>query len=244
MKTITLLGLGEFNQQLLEELLRYRSVDLILLDEDSEVIEQYKDRVKRAYIADAGYAATIGKVVPANTYAAVVDLGEESEAAVVAVNYLRKAHVPHILAKADSRGFAETLLAVGATQVIQPQVEVARRIAPPLLLQSMMSYMPISASLVVSEVVVPAALHGKTMLTGELRSAHHVNVVGIRKGPSEAYNFPDPEYLFKQGDAVLLVGRREDISQFAGGEISAVSRHEKLSFFRRLIPRGDRRPRI
>lgn len=241
MKTIVLLGLGEFNQQLLEELLRYSHLDIILLDSDREIIEHFKERVKRAYIADAEYLETIGKVVPAKTYAVVIDLGEQSEAAVVAVNHLRRLNIERIIAKADSSGFAETLRAVGATQVIEPQAEVAKRISPPLLLQSMNSYVPISPRLVVSEVVVPAALLGETMLSGALRSVHRVNVVGVRKGPEAVYTFPDPSYVFTPEDALMVVGSREDIAKFAGGVVSALAGLEKVSFFRRLLPRSDRR---
>ncbi len=243
MKTMVLLGLGEFNQQLLEELLRFPDVDIILLDSDSENIEHYKERVKRAYIADAGYIETIRKVVPRTTYAAVVDLGERSEAAVLAVNCLRQIRIERIIAKADTPGFAETLRAVGATQVVEPEVEVAQRISPPLLLQSMNSYVPISQRLVVSEVIVPSALHGETMLSGKLRRVHHVNVVGVRKGPGAVYSFPDPSYVFAPDDALMVVGTREDIAKLAGGEVSALAKLEKVSFFRRLLPRADRRGR-
>ena len=240
MKTIVLLGLGEFNRQLIEELVRFPKVKLVLVDSERDLIEPYKDRVGRAYIADAGDEETLTKVVPSRTHAAVVDMGEDSGAAVVAVNHLRRMNVRWIIAKTDSPGFAETLKAVGASQVIVPPAEVAGRLAPPLLLHLMTTYVPISNRLVVAEVSVPAELRGKTMVTGEVRSAHRVNVVAIRKGSRAEYTFPDTAYVFNADDAVLVVGERDDISKFAGGEAGATRKLERVHFFRRLIARRDR----
>ncbi|WP_455382463.1 potassium channel family protein [Salinispira pacifica] len=240
MKTIALIGLGEFNQQLIEELLLYRKIELILIDRDPDLVEQFKERVNRVFIADASSAQTLQKIIPEGLFAAVIDLGEQSDAAVLAVNHLRKMGAKRIIAKADSRGFAETLRRVGAAQVIEPQAEVARRIAPPLLLQSMKSYMQISPGIVVSEVDVPEELEGKTMITGDLRGAHRVNVVALRKAASSVYSFPDPAYEFVRGDALLVVGSKNDISKFAGAEISALGSIERAPFFRRLLGRGER----
>ena len=62
--------------------------------------------------------------------AAIVDLGDRIEASILVTNYLKKLGVRAIIARAESQEHGEILDLVGATKVVFPNQEAARRIAP------------------------------------------------------------------------------------------------------------------
>lgn len=228
---------------MLEELLA-SNAEILIVDKDREVVDQYKDRVAAAYVADVLKEETIRKIIPPDIDAVIVDLGDRVEASILLVNYLKKLGVKRILAKAETDEHGEILEIVGAHQVVFPNKEAARRIAPPLILSTVFNYMPISKGLVMAEVSVPRKLAGKTLIEVDLRKNYRVNAVAVNKSGSEEYEFVSPSYLFEEGDILLLVGREEDIGDFSGTTVPAASKRDMVSVLKRFFGRQKGRREI
>ena len=195
---------------MLEELIETHC-EILIIDKDSEVIENYKEKVAAAYVADAINEEIIRKLVPDTIDAAIVDLGGKIEVSILVTNYLKKMGIKTIIAKAESDEHGEILKLVGATRVVFPNGEAAKRIAPLLLSSYIFSYMPISNDLVIAEVKVPDIFVGKTLLELNLRKDYQLNVVAFRKGGGEEYAYFSPEYRLDSDDVFLVVGREEDL---------------------------------
>jgi trk system potassium uptake protein TrkA len=108
MKQFAIIGLGFFGKRMLEELVD-TGCEVLIIDKDAEVIEQYKDKVTASYIADAISEEIINRIVPSSIDAAIVDLGDNLEVSILVTNYLKKLGVRRILAKAESDQHAEIL---------------------------------------------------------------------------------------------------------------------------------------
>jgi trk system potassium uptake protein TrkA len=235
MKQFAIIGLSRFGRRLLEEFLA-TDAELIIIDKDREVIELYKDKVASAYIADVLNEEIIRKLVPSSIDAAVVDLGDRVEASILVTNYLKKLGVKEIIARAESREHGEILDLVGATKVVFPNLEAAKRIAPFLISSQIFSYLPISSELVIAEVKAPEKLFGKSLVEVDMRRKYNLNVIAYRKLGGEEYFFYAPEYRL-QGDDILLVGGRErDIGAFTGEKLPAGTR-KITGLFRRFFSR-------
>jgi len=111
MKQFAIIGLGNFGVRVLEEMLQL-NVEVMVIDRDSELIEEYKDRVAAAYVVDAIKEDLIRKVVPDTIDAAIVDLGHTTEASILCTNYLAKMGIARVIAKAetDQHGISEPVL--------------------------------------------------------------------------------------------------------------------------------------
>jgi trk system potassium uptake protein TrkA len=211
MKQFAIIGLSRFGRRLLEELLETDS-EIIVIDKDREVIDLYKDKVASAYIADAINEEIIRKLIPATIDAAVVDLGDRLEASILVTNYLKKMGVREIIARAESKEHGEILDLVGATKVVFPNQEAARRIAPFLVSSQIFSYMPISKELVIAELRVPEKFYGKSLIEVDMRRLYRLNVIAYRKLDKEEYYFYAPEYRLQADDVLLVGGAEEDIA--------------------------------
>jgi trk system potassium uptake protein TrkA len=235
MKQFAIIGLSFFGKRMLEELVD-TGCEILIIDKDAEVIEQYKDQVAASYIADAISEEVINKIVPSTLDAAIVDLGDNLEVSILVTNYLHKLGVKRIIAKAESDQHAEILELVGATEIILPNREAARRVAPLLLSSILFSYLPISREFAIAEMRAPEKYLGKTLIEANLRQQHGLNVIALRKSDSEEYTYFLPDYRLQQEDMLLVAGKEEHISEFAKVELPAV-REGIPGVFNRLFSR-------
>ncbi len=215
MKQFAIIGLGNFGVRVLEEML-VQSVEVMIIDRDEQLIEDYKDRVAAAYVVDAIKEDLIRRIVPDTIDAAIVDLGHTTEASILVTNYLAKMGIEKIIAKAETDQHGQILSIVGATDVIYPNREAAKRITLPLLSHSLASYFPISKGMVIAELALPERFHGKSLIEADLRNKHRLNVIAVRHQADIEYRFIEPTHRIQPGDTVLAVAREEDVSKMAG----------------------------
>jgi trk system potassium uptake protein TrkA len=235
MKQFAIIGISRFGERIIEELMDSGS-EIILIDKDRDTIELYRDKVAAAYVADALNEDLLEKLVPRTIDAAIVDPGERTEVSILAVHYLKKMGIKEIIVRADSDEHEEVLKLVGATRIVRPNTEAARRIAPFLISSLVFSYLPISKELVVAEIKAPEPFVGKSLVELDLRKQYRLNVIAYRKVDQEDYAFYAPEYRLQADDLLLVAGAEEDIARFTEERLPAGGRG-LVGFFRRLLQR-------
>jgi len=238
MKQFAIIGISIFGERMLEELSE-TSCEILIIDKDAEIIEKYKEKVTSAYIADVINQETIKKLIPATIDAAIVDLGDKIEVSILVTNYLSKLGIRKIIVKAETDEHAEILNIVGATQIVFPNREAAKRITPLLVSSLLFNYMPISNGLVMAEVKVPDGYTGQTLIEADLRRTQQLNVIAIRKEEESDYEFFSPDYRLQNDDIFLLVGKEKNVSSFSGMDIS-LRKSGFTGFFKTLFGRKNR----
>ncbi len=234
MKQFAIIGLGAFGLRMLEEMLTLTN-EIIIIDKDRAIIDKYKDVAKAAYVTDAINEKALMKIIPPEIDAVIVDLGGKIEASIMAINYLKKMGVKEIIAKAQSDEHGEVLEMVGATKVVYPDREAAKRVVPMLASSILFNFLPISAGLSLAEVKANENCLGKTLIEANLRKEFGLNVVAMRKIDSGDFSFIyDPAYVFSEDDVLLIAGSEDNILRFSSG---LASREKKSlnSVFRSLF---------
>lgn len=220
MKQFAIIGLGAFGLRMLEEMLTLTN-EIIIIDKDRSIIDKYKDVAKAAYVSDAINEKALMKIIPPEIDAVIVDLGGKIEASIMAINYLKKMGIKEIIAKAQSDEHGEVLEMVGATKVVYPDREAAKRVVPMLASSILFNFLPISAGLSLAEVKANENCLGKTLIEANLRKNFGLNVVAMRKIDSEDFSFMyDPAYVFQEDDVLLIAGNEENIIRFSSGMAS------------------------
>ncbi|MFP4374429.1 MAG: potassium channel family protein [Spirochaetaceae bacterium] len=215
MKQFALIGIGVFGRRVLDELLEY-DVEILIIDRDEEVVQEYEDRVAAAYVANGIRRDTLERIVPETVDAAIIDLGKNTEASILVSNYLSKMGVRKIIAKAETEQHGEILSIAGATDVIYPNREAALRLVLPLVSASMLNYFPIGKNLVIAELELPEQFEGKSLVEADLRKNYKVNVIAVRKHGRDEYDFVSPVYQIEAGDVLLAAGEEENIADMPG----------------------------
>jgi trk system potassium uptake protein len=239
MKQFAIIGLGSFGQRMLEELVAITN-EIILIDKDRDVIEKYKDRTKAAYITDAFNEAALKRIIPQEIDAVIVDLGGKIEVSIMTTNYLKKMNIREIIVKAQTDEHGEVLSMVGATLVVYPDYEAAKRITPMLASKFLFNYMPVSESLAIAEVRANEFCIGKSLLQADLRKRFSLNIVALRKKDGGDFTFVnDPSYIFTEDDILLIAGEETNILKFS----AIARRHEEVfleGIFRKLFNKSER----
>lgn len=215
MKQFAILGLSWFGKDVLDELLEF-GADVMIVDKDRQVIDAYRDQPVTAIVMDIVNEENLRRALPQGLDGVVIDMGDKIEASILATSYCRKIGIPRIYVKAVTEGHAEILELVGATKIVFPNREAAKRITPLLVSSGLLNYLPVSGNLVIAELVVPERFFGRSLLEANLRKNNGINLISVRNGDEE-YGLFSPEYRFRPGDIALVSGLDESIEAFANG---------------------------
>lgn len=236
MKQFAIIGLGAFGLRMLDELLTITN-EIIIIDKDKEIIDKYKDIAKAAYITDAINERALLKIIPPEIDAVIVDLGGKIEVSIMTTNYLKKMGIEEIIVKAQTDEHGEVLKMVGATEVIFPDREAAKRITPMLASSFLFNFMPISANLALAEVRANENCIDKTLLDANLRKTFGLNVVAMRKiDKGEFFFINDPAYCFTDQDVLLVAGSEDNINKFSRNP-ERIQKKTIGTLFRDLFPK-------
>ncbi|GAB1482328.1 hypothetical protein MASR2M78_11430 [Treponema sp.] len=124
--------------------------------------------------------------------------------------------ITKIIVKAETEAHAEILDLVGATKIVFPNREAAKRITPLMISSSLLNYLPVSGSLVIAEIEIPESILGKTLLESNLRKQYAINLISVKNGVDEEYGLFTPEYIFRPGDIALVSGTNSALDAFTG----------------------------
>jgi len=237
LKQIAILGLGYFGRNVLEELLEMR-VDVFIVDKERSLIDRYKDHAAGAVVLDVLNVETLRKILPDGIDAVVIDLGDQVEASILAASYCKKLKIGTIIVKAETESHGEILELVGATRVIFPNQEAAKRITPLLFSSVLLSYFPVSGKLVIAELAIPENLLGKKVGTVNFAD-YNLSLISVRTSQEEFSPY-DPEHVFSPGDVGLFSGSDEGIERFTGHILREKQPSPLLERFRKLFIHGKK----
>lgn len=209
-KHICVIGLGEFGSELAKELSRHAEV--LVLDQDENRINAVMDQVQRALILDVRDFASLSSVVSAEFDEAIVSIGEDLEASILCTLHLRKIGVRSIQAKAKTEDHAAILRSVGATEVIFPERETARRLAAQIINPNLLDFVPLEEDYRVMDVAPPDAFYSSSLEALNLRKNFGVFVIAVRELVPPRFVFlPDPSFVIKPSDVLVMIGREKDL---------------------------------
>jgi len=214
-KLVCVIGLGQFGCELAKSL----AVDceVLALDLDQRRVDDIADFVQRALVLDARDLEALRAAVSPDFDEAVVSMGENLESSILCALHLSQVGVPSIRAKALTEDHASILRMVGATHIIFPERETARRVAAQIVRPNLVDYLPLEGEYLVQDVQLPAAFVGYSI--GELRLRTHFNalVIAVRRTVEPSFVFlPSPDYVCESGDILVMIGRKDDLDTLEG----------------------------
>ena len=138
-KLVCVIGLGQFGCKLAKSL----AVDceVLALDLDQRRVDDIADFVQRALVLDARDLEALRAAVSPDFDEAVVSMGENLESSILCALHLSQVGVPSIRAKALTEDHASILRMVGATHIIFPERETARRVAAQIVRPNLVDYL-------------------------------------------------------------------------------------------------------
>lgn len=198
------IGLGRFGTSLAKALVQ-QGHDVVAVDVDPRRVQALSSELTHVIQIDATNEDALREIGADNFDTAVVCIGYDFEANLLATVLLRRLGVQRIIAKARTRTQKEILKQVGANEVVLPEHEAGLRLAQRLSAVDFVDYLQLSPEMSVVEMLVPNHLHGHSLIEADLRRQYGLTVLAIKRGNQFQFN-PEPETRLEGGDELLVVG--------------------------------------
>lgn len=214
-RTFAVIGLGQFGSTVALELARMGD-RVIGLDDDEDRVAPLADKIAHAIIADARDDAALREAGVAECDVAVVAIGENLEANILAAMNLRLIGVKTVWAKAQSRTHHRILSRIGVDRVVQPEHDMGKHIAHTLHSPFLRDYMLLGNGLSAVNIDVPDGYDNKPFSALGMNRFEGVHCAGMMRGQSFTPCFEmDADQALRRGDRLLFVGKPETLRRLA-----------------------------
>lgn len=219
MKRIGIIGAGRFGSSLAECLAEH-GAEVLLIDSDREIVQEFSEFVTKAVEGDVTNARTLEDAGFNECDVVVVAIGTNLEGSIMATVNCKELGVPTVVAKANSDLHGKILKRVGADLVVYPNRDCAKRIARTLLSKGSVDLFEISDGLSVAEIDVPEPLKNRSLAEAEVRNRYGVTVLCIRRlaeDPTQPRTviIPTASEVIQPDDKLLVFGVDKQIDDIA-----------------------------
>lgn len=214
MKQFAIIGLGTFGYYLATHLYE-KGHDVLAIDKNKQRVQEIKDSVSQAIIADATDRRAIESFSIKEMDAAVVCIGSDLSASILATLNLNDIGVKRVLAKAITESHGRILLKVGAQEVLFPEKDLAISLAERLHNPSVLDYLPFLEGYSMIELVVPKSFIGKELKDLDLINQYGIQVLAVKNIlPDQLNMIPTGKCVLKNGDTLILLGPNNALDLF------------------------------
>ena len=215
MKRFIIIGLGNFGSGAAETLAA-RGHEVIAVDSDETRVDAMATRIERAAVGDATQVSVLKRIGAEHVDAAIVSVGDDITASILATLALRDLEVPHIYVKVISIDHARVMERQGVTETIFPERESAIALGYRLAANGLINYIRLGPGFSIQEMAVPHSWLGRNLRELELRRRFQVQVVALRDVLQDQwFPAPDPDRPLRDSDTLVISGREEDLSSVA-----------------------------
>ena len=182
----------------------------MVVDHDYDLIQGLATKVTTAIQCDLTDAAAVNELGISNFDTAVIAIGSNLEASIMATLSSKDRGVPRIIAKASSEMQARILQKLGADQIIYPEIDMGERLARSLSGSNLMEYIHFSDEYSIIEVKVKKEWIGKNLIEIDFRNKYHLNVIAYRRNKNTIVS-PSAKEPLEKDDFFILIGEEKYI---------------------------------
>lgn len=211
MKSIIIFGAGKFGSSLTKELSK-SDIEIMVVDKNHDAIEDLSDYVDLAMEVDISDDKAMEELGISNFDMAVVAIGSDLEASILATLASVEAGVESIIAKVGSNKQAQILKKLGVSNLIYPERDLAIRLANSITKSDIISYLHFSNEYSIVEADVKKSWVGKSLIDLNLREKYGFNIVALIRESNTIIN-PKPDLKFQAKDKVVIVGHDDELNK-------------------------------
>ncbi|AVQ98898.1 Ktr system potassium uptake protein A [Oceanobacillus picturae] len=206
------IGLGRFGGSICREL-SMEGMEVLVIDNDEDKINEYKNIASHAVIADATDEASLKELGIKNIDHVIVAIGDNIQASILTTVILTDLGIKKITVKAQNDYHEKILNKIGADNVVHPERDMGKRIAHNIISNNILDYLELSDDHSIVEVKAGEKMVGKTLIDLDIRANYGCNVVAIKQGKDINVS-PAAEDVLVEEDVLIVIGSDKDISRF------------------------------
>ena len=216
MQKFAIIGLGRFGA-LLAAKLTSAGHEVIAIDRNRRIIEEMRDKVTVAVVTDVTDDQALKAQGVAVVDAAVVGIGDDFEAAVLATVVLKKLGVARVVSRATTEIRRDILRRVGADEIVNPEAESADSWSVRLGWPQFLSHFELEPGFSVIEMRTPKPWVGQTLIELHPRANLGVQVVAVKDPPPDEADvmkvrMPRADQALEPGQVLMIMGPDEALA--------------------------------
>ena len=212
MKSILLIGMGKFGQTLGTRLLNMGD-EVMIVDKNEDIINALAPKYTNALIANCMNADNLSTMDIPSFDVCVVAIGDDFQSSLEITSLLKDLGAKYVVSKATTEIQRKFLLRNGADEVIYPDRDIAEKLAVKLNSAKVYDYIELDAEYSIFELAVPSEWYRKKIVDVNPRRKYDIKILTIKKG-HKIVSSPNAEYVFEDGDHMVVFGNTEKILAF------------------------------
>lgn len=216
MKRFIVIGLGNFGFYMAKTLYEDGN-EVLAIDRNRDRIARIQDLVSEAMILDAIHKESLTGLGIPQAEAIVVSMGDDISNSILTTLYLKELGAKKIVAKCQDEDHARILEKLGAHEIIFPEKAMAQKVAKGLSKGNILDFIPLSEDYTIVEAAPPVEFVGKSLKELKLKTIYHVYIIAVNQLIPPAFILSPPgDFVIKDSDGLVLLGREKDIQQIKG----------------------------
>jgi len=212
-KTCMVVGLGRFGKAVCERLTELGE-SVIGVDKVRARVEELSDVIDLAAQVDATDEDALVKAGAKEADIAVVAIGENIEASILATTILIGLGVPAVTARAQNAIHAKVLARIGASRVYSPERDLGHRVAEHISQPVLAQFTELPGSdFLVGEITPTGEMVGKSLVELEFRNRYNAVVLLVKRGENSF--LPRADTVIEETDSLVIAALRQNIGQLA-----------------------------
>ena len=212
MKSVLLIGMGKFGQTLGERLLNMGD-EVMIVDKNEDIVNTLAPKYTNALIANCMNENNLRTMDIPSFDVCVVAIGDDFQSSLEITSILKDLGARYVVSKATTEIQRKFLLRNGADEVVYPDHDIAEKLAVKLNSAKVFDYIELDAEYSIFEIAVPTEWYRKKIVDVDPRRRYGINILTIKKG-RKIVTSPDAEYVFDDGDHMVIFGNTEKILAF------------------------------
>ncbi|MFZ2633386.1 MAG: TrkA family potassium uptake protein [Desulfosalsimonadaceae bacterium] len=213
MKKFAVIGLGNFGFHVAKALYEDGN-EVIAIDTEKSRVQAIDEFATEAIVMDSTDKEALKSLGLETMDAVIVSTGTKISTSVLICLHLQEMKVRKILAKALDDDHAKILKKVGATEIIHPERDMAKRVARSLSTPNILDYIPLADEFDLVQVGPPREFIGKSIKDLNLRAKYNVHIIAIKElVPENFILVPPPTFVVKDSDILIMLGKTENIKK-------------------------------
>ena len=210
MKTVLIIGLGEFGSHIAKRMNDLRC-EVMAVDINEERINAILPYVTNARIGDSTNEEFLRSLGVGNYDICIVALGSLFQSSLETTSLLKELGAPKVISRATNDVQMKFLLKNGADEVVYPEKQMALRIATKYASDSILDFIQLDNSHSIYEIKLPREWFGKTLAQLDIRKKYNINVLTIKR--SGSVFIPSPDTHMAAGDIAFVIGESKEIQK-------------------------------